>query len=214
MIQVASFVFNDFQENTYVLWDETLECVIVDPGCYHPAEQRELRDFISARQLKPVKLLNTHCHIDHILGNLFVSETYQVSLHLHEDELKTYQQASKWAAMLGLPLDQLDPPKDMVFLQEGEKIKFGNSELDIVFTPGHSVASLTFYNLAEQIAIVGDVLFYESIGRTDLPGGNMDTLVSSIRNKLFIWPDAIKLFPGHGPETTIGHEKRNNPFLR
>lgn len=211
MIQVASFVFNDFQENTYVLFDETGECVIIDPGCYKASEQKELIQFIDGKGLKPVKLLNTHCHIDHVLGNAYVADKYDLSLYMHRDEIKTYQETGRWADMFGMVVDEM--PDKKVFVDEGDVITFGKSELQIAFTPGHSIASITFYNLAEKFAIAGDVLFYESIGRTDLPGGNFETLASGIRNKLFVWPDEMKIYPGHGPVTTIGHEKMHNPFL-
>lgn len=211
MIQVASFVFNDFQENTYVLFDETGECVIIDPGCYKASEQKELIQFIDTKGLKPVKLLNTHCHIDHVLGNAYVANKYNLALYMHRDEIKTYQETGRWADMFGMVVDEM--PDKKVFVDEGDVITFGKSELQIAFTPGHSIASITFYNLAEKFAIAGDVLFYESIGRTDLPGGNFETLASSIRNKLFVWPDEMKIYPGHGPVTTIGHEKMYNPFL-
>ena len=183
MIKVQQFVFNDFQENTYVLYDESGECIIIDPGCHHHHEQKMLMDFIEGSKLTPVKLINTHCHIDHVLGNAFVAKKYGLELYLHKDELQTYSDTGRWAEMFGLVMDEI--PEKKVFVNEGDQIKFGNSTLDIFYTPGHSVASLTFYNKAERIAISGDVLFLESIGRTDLPGGNYETLINSIQNKLF-----------------------------
>jgi len=211
MIQICQFVFNEFQENTYVLYDETKECVIFDPGCHHPSDYKMLTDFISANELKPVKLVNTHCHIDHVLGNPFVSKKYGVALHLHKDELQTYRDTGRWAEMFGLVMEEI--PEEKVFIDEGDQLKFGNSTLDIFFTPGHSVASLTFYNRAEKICISGDVLFQGSIGRTDLPGGNFDTLINSIKTKLFTLDDDTKVFSGHGNSTTIGEERMHNPFL-
>ncbi|MFI5221861.1 MAG: MBL fold metallo-hydrolase [Bacteroidia bacterium] len=212
MIQVQSFVFNEFQENTYILYDETKECVIIDPGCRHDFEQKMLTDFISSKNLKPVKLINTHCHIDHILGNPFVSKKYALELFLHKDELQTYADTGRWAEMFGLVMEKI--PEKKIFIDEGDQILFGNSSLDIFFTPGHSVASLTFYNNSEKICISGDVLFRGSIGRTDLPGGNFETLISSIQQKLFSLDDEVKVFSGHGDPTTISFERRTNPFLQ
>lgn len=211
MITVQAFTFNEFQENTYVLYDETGECVIIDPGCYNPSEQRELVEFIDAHGLKPVKLLNTHCHIDHVLGNTFVAERFKLPLYLHEGELFTYNDTLRWTVLFGIA--PLEVPENKVFVTEKDTITFGNSTLHIAFTPGHSKASITFYNLDEQFAIAGDVLFMESIGRTDLPGGNYETLIQSIQTQLFAWPDETRIYSGHGYPTTIGHERKFNPFL-
>lgn len=211
MISVQQFTFNEFQENTYVLFDETGECIIFDPGCRHDFEEKALSDFISDKKLTPVKLINTHCHIDHVLGNPFVAKKYDLELYMHQDELQTYSETGRWAEMFGLVMEEI--PEKKVFINEGDQIKFGNSILDIFFTPGHSIASLSFYNKAEKICISGDVLFQESIGRTDLPGGNFDTLIQSIKTKLFMLDDETKVFSGHGNPTTIGHERYHNPFL-
>lgn len=156
-------------------------------------------------------VLNTHCHIDHILSNSYFTDQYQIPLYLHEQELFTYSDAAKWSAMLSIPVCEL--PANHRFISEKDSIRFGQSVLDIAFTPGHSIASLTFYNLTEQFALAGDVLFHESIGRTDLPGGNHSLLLRSIREQLMVWDDDIRIYSGHGPSTTIGHERRHNPFL-
>ena len=211
MISVQQFVFNEFQENTYVLYDESGECIIFDPGCHHASEQKILEDFISEKKLNPVKLINTHCHIDHVLGNPFVAKKYDLELYMHQDELQTYSDTGRWAEMFGLVMEEI--PERKVFINEGDQIKFGNSTLDIFFTPGHSIASLSFYNKAEKICISGDVLFQGSIGRTDLPGGNFDTLISSIKTKLFTLDDDVKVYSGHGDPTSIGFERKHNPFL-
>jgi glyoxylase-like metal-dependent hydrolase (beta-lactamase superfamily II) len=211
MITVQQFVFNEFQENTYVLFDETRECIIIDPGCHHAGEQKMLSDFISSAGLKPVKLVNTHCHIDHVLGNNFVAGKYHLPLYLHKDELQTYAGTGRWAEMFGMVIETI--PDEQVFINEGDRVQFGHSTLDIFFTPGHSIASLSFYSKADNICISGDVLFQESIGRTDLPGGNLETLLNSIRMKLFSLDDNMRVFPGHGNPTTIGYEKNHNPFL-
>ncbi|MFA6261274.1 MAG: MBL fold metallo-hydrolase [Bacteroidia bacterium] len=212
MIQLTTFVFNAFSENTYIVWDETHECVIIDPGCYDPSEQQKLTSFIASHGLKPVKLLNTHCHIDHVLGNEFVCATYKIPLYMHKDELFTYNAISQWTAMFGLNTQSI--PENKVFITEQDTIRFGNTELLIAFTPGHSIASVTFYHPGQRFAFVGDVLFRESIGRTDLPGGNYETLISSIKQKLFLFDDSTLVYSGHGPETTIGYERKNNPFLQ
>ncbi len=211
MISIQQFTFNEFQENTYVLYDETKECVIFDAGCRHDFEEKKLSDFISEKKLIPLKLINTHCHIDHVLGNPFVSKKYNLELYLHKDELQTYNETGRWAEMFGLVMEEI--PEKKVFINEGDKIKFGNSFLDIFYTPGHSIASLSFYNNTEKICISGDVLFQESIGRTDLPGGNFETLINSIKQKLFSLSNDVKVYSGHGNPTTIGHEKNHNHFL-
>lgn len=211
MIQVKQFTFNEFQENTYVVYDETNECIIVDPGCHHHAEQKMLTDFIDDKNLKPVKLINTHCHIDHVLGNNFVANKYNLELYFHKDELKTYSETGRWAQLFGLIMEEI--PEKKIFINEGDQIHFGHSVFDIFFTPGHSVASLSFYNKEQKICISGDVLFLESIGRTDLPGGNFETLINSIKQKLFTLADDVAVYSGHGYPTTIGHEKKFNPYL-
>lgn len=209
---VSSFTFNAFSENTYVLHDETKECVIIDPGCYDKKEQDTLRNFVSENDLKVVTLLNTHCHIDHVFGNKFVQDTYQVPFLIHEKDLPTLNAVPVYAPSYGFP--HYNPASPTDFLTEGEKITFGNTTLEILFTPGHAPGHVVFYNKEASICIGGDVLFQRSIGRTDLPGGNFDTLIQSIRTQLFILPDAVKVYPGHGPSTTIGEEKKLNPFLR
>lgn len=210
-MQVACFTFNEFSENTYVLFDTTGECAIVDPGCFKASERKQLTDFIATNHLKPTLLLNTHCHIDHVLGNAFVAKTYQLPLHLHKDELTTYADTGRWAAMFGLVMDEM--PEEKVFITEGSEVKFGQTNLAVLLTPGHSVASLSFYHAQSNQLISGDVLFYQSIGRTDLPGGNHQTLIQSIKNKLLPLPNQTKVYSGHGPVTSIGHEARHNPFL-
>lgn len=211
MISVHHFVFNPIQENTYILSDETGECVIIDPGCYDDSERRHLSQYIAEKQLKPVKLLNTHCHLDHIFGNAYVAETYRLQLECHENELPVLDAFLPTASMYGMNAEASPAPGK--FLKEGDKVHFGNSSLDIIFTPGHSPGSITFFNESDRLMIAGDVLFFGSIGRTDLPGGNFDTLIHSIKHKLFPLGDGITVYSGHGPSTNIGHERRHNPFL-
>jgi len=212
MTLVAKFTFNPFQENTYILYDDSKECVIIDPGCYDDDEKSELTNFIEQNNLKPVRLINTHCHIDHVFGNHFIIEKYQLPLEIHRGELPVLNVVPQVALMYGILFN--DPiPKVEKFIEEGDKIEFGNSKLESLFTPGHSPASLSFYCKAADFVIAGDVLFNGSIGRTDLPGGDFDTLISSIKDKLFPLGDNVEVHPGHGPKTTIGFEKRTNPFL-
>ena len=211
MLRVHSFTFNPFEENTYVLFDETKECVIIDPGCLTAEEQKDLAGFISGNSLRPVRLLNTHCHIDHVFGNRFVADKYKLDLEMHLSDLPVLHSLGKVSEMYGIPCQPSPEPK--IFLEEGGRILFGDSELEIFFTPGHSPGHVVFYSAKENFVISGDVLFLQSIGRTDLPGGDYDTLIRSINEKLFLLADETKVFPGHGPATSIGHERRNNPFL-
>lgn len=212
MIQIQGFTFNPFEENTYILFDESKECVIIDPGCFNSAEQKELAEFIREEGLKPVKLLNTHCHIDHVFGNSFVARTYKVGLEMHKEDLGTLHSLPQVSHLYSLNAEESVEPS--VFLEEGDKVQFGQSELDILFTPGHSPGSICFVSHADRFIIGGDVLFYGSIGRTDLPGGDHETLLKNIREKLYVLPEDYAVFSGHGPETTIGFEKKNNPFVR
>lgn len=210
-MNVKTFTFNDFEENTYILYDETGECIIVDPGCNTEEERKELTDFIDDHSLVPVRLVNTHCHIDHILGNAFVSEKYKLALCTHKGEVPVLESGKQVALMYGIPYTP--SPDISVFLEEGQEITFGNTTLKILFTPGHSPASICFYDEKSSKMIAGDVLFQGSIGRTDLPGGNYDTLIQSIKEKLFVLPDQVIVYPGHGPTTSIGFEKKYNPFF-
>lgn len=211
MIIVDYFAFNGFQENTYILHDETKECVIIDPGCYSNTEQQELVNFIESKGLKPVKLLNTHCHIDHILGNNFVAKTYNLGLEIHEKDLATLHATTEYGHLYGFTVDKSPEPSN--FLKEGDVVKFGNSQLDVLFVPGHAPGHIVFVCHEQKFVINGDVLFYGSIGRTDLPGGDHQTLINSIKTKMFVLGDDYKVYTGHGPATSIGFEKMNNPFL-
>jgi hydroxyacylglutathione hydrolase len=212
MLQIASMTFNPFQENTYVLYDESGECVIVDPGCYEPDEQQELRAFITGNDLRVVQLVNTHCHIDHVLGNEFVKHTYGVGLYIHKLDEPVLRAVSAYAPNYGF--NQYQPASVDGFLDEGGEISVGKTKLSILFVPGHAPGHIAFYSAGDKALISGDVLFYNSIGRTDLPGGHYDTLEKSIREKLFTLPDDTTVYPGHGPKTSIGFEKRTNPFVR
>src|ERR1051325_5562660 len=211
MINIQGFTFNPFEENTYILFDETKECVIIDPGCSNPSEQKELADFIAEENLKPVRLLNTHCHIDHVFGNSFIAKKYNLRLEINKNDLEVLHSLPQVSHLYGLNAEQAVEPSK--FLEEGDKITFGNSSLDILFTPGHSPGSICFVSHEDKFVIGGDVLFYGSIGRTDLPGGDHETLLNSIRTKFFPLDGDFVVFSGHGRETTIGFEKENNPFL-
>ena len=211
MIQVKTFVCNPFSENTYLLYDGTNECVIIDPGMNNGDEQNAIANFITKNSLKPVMLLNTHCHIDHVLGNKFISDNYGLLPTFHMGELELLTAVPSYAAPMGIQYETSPLPE--AFLPETGSVSFGNSRLDLIFAPGHSPAHLCFYAESENILIGGDVLFYRSIGRTDLPGGNYNQLISSIKEKLFKLPDDCAVYPGHGPSTTIGAEKQYNPFL-
>jgi glyoxylase-like metal-dependent hydrolase (beta-lactamase superfamily II) len=212
MIQIKSFVCNPYQENTYLLFDETGECIIVDPGMYSGEEENLVVDFIREKQLKPVLLLNTHCHIDHVLGNKFISDQYGLKPQFHKGELPVLAAVPAYAPQMGMRYE-VSPLPD-TFLNEAGTIHFGNSSLELIFAPGHSPAHLCFYSEAGKFLIGGDVLFYGSIGRTDLPGGDFNTLISNIKDKILILPDDVKVYPGHGNSTTIGFEKANNYYLR
>lgn len=211
MITIHTFAYNGFQENTYVLTDETNEAVIIDPGCYSVSEQTELFNFITKNNLTPVKLLNTHCHIDHILGNNFVCTKFNIELYIHQLDLPTLHATTEYGHLYGFTVDK--SPEPAHFLNDGDVVKFGNSTLEVLFTPGHAPGHVVFVNHEQQFVINGDVLFRGSIGRTDLPGGNHQTLINSIKNKLFLLPDDYVVHTGHGPTTTIGYEKKYNPFL-
>lgn len=212
MLVVKSFTFSPVQENTYVLYNEQKQCCIIDPGCYFEAERDELKTGIEKAGLTPVLLLNTHCHLDHVFGNKFVHDTWGLDLHLHEKEKPVLDFAPLSGERWQLPFDNYNGP--LVYLKEGNFIKIGEDQLEIRFTPGHSPGSVSFYSAADGFIIGGDVLFNRSIGRTDLPGGSMDTLVESIRTQFFTLPDETKVYSGHGPVTTVGYEKANNPFVR
>lgn len=212
MLRVKSFTFNPVEENTYVLYNAQNECCIIDPGCYFQEERDGLKTDIEKTGGTPVLLLNTHCHLDHVFGNKFIYDTWGLPLHLHEKEKPVLDFAPQAGQLWQLPFDNYDGP--LVYLEEGNTIKIGGDELEILFTPGHSPGSVSFYHAAGGFVIGGDVLFNGSIGRTDLPGGDFDTLINSIQTRLFTLPDDTKVYSGHGPVTTIGFEKMNNPFVK
>jgi hydroxyacylglutathione hydrolase len=210
MISIKTIVFNPFAENTYVLYDETRECAIIDPGCYTDEENNHLKEVINELDLIPVSLLNTHCHIDHVLGNAFVNQEFGLDLQIPIDDKETYQAVPNYAAMYGFP--NYKHLETNSYIREDDILKFGNSVLKAVFVPGHTQGHLAFVNEKEEICIGGDVLFDGSIGRTDLPGGDFNTLIDSIQGKLFKLPAQTVVYPGHGTTTTIEKEMNSNPF--
>jgi hydroxyacylglutathione hydrolase len=212
MLTIKSFEFSPIQENTYILYNEFNECAIIDPGCYFDEEKEALSEFIKQEDLKPVLLLNTHCHLDHVFGNKYVAEQYGLTLHLHKDEVPVLQFAPTSGLMYQMPFDNYQGAFN--FLEKDDIIRIGKDELKVLYTPGHSPASVSFYCQAQEFVIGGDVLFRQSIGRTDLPGGNLETLLQSIRTQLFVLPGDTVVYSGHGPETTVSYEKANNPFLQ
>lgn len=211
-LSVHTLTFNPFQENTYIISAPSGECVIIDPGCFDQIERDELVQTINDLGLKPVRLINTHCHIDHILGNSFVAKIWGLGLEIHEGELPVLDSGIMVSNMYAIPYEV--SPKPNSFLSEGDEIVLDGHTLKVLFTPGHSPASICFYSAADGWVIGGDVLFYESIGRTDLPGGDHQTLLRSIRTQLFVLPNETVIYPGHGPSTKIGYEKMFNPFMQ
>ncbi|MEQ9426573.1 MAG: MBL fold metallo-hydrolase [Cyclobacteriaceae bacterium] len=210
MIQIKSFEFNPFSENTYILYDETKEAIIVDPGCYDQSEKDNLTQFIEDNDLKVVKLINTHCHVDHVFGNKFVKAHFGVELFIHKKDEPTLEAVKVYAPVYGI--DKYEPATADKYLDENDHVEFGDSSLDILFVPGHAPGHIVLVHKEQKFCIGGDVLFHGSIGRTDLPGGDFDTLIENIHSKMFKLDDETKVYPGHGPTTTIGFEKANNPF--
>lgn len=211
MFLIKVLTFNPVQENTYVLYNEHNECIIIDPGCYSGEEKETLRSFITTNELHPQMLLNTHCHLDHVFGNKFIGEAYRLPLQIHKNEEAILQMAPASGLMFNLPFDNYTG--ELIFLKEGDIILLGEDSLKVIETPGHSPGSICFYCEKQKFVIGGDVLFYQSIGRTDLPGGSHESLIKNIQEKLFVLPHDVKVYSGHGPATTIGDEIKYNPYL-
>jgi hydroxyacylglutathione hydrolase len=212
-MSIQVFVFNPIQENTFVIYDQVSgECAIIDPGCINDQEFEQLKGFITANNLKPVKLINTHCHFDHILGVERCRTEWNLKWEAHLGDTFMVDRAQAQAAMFGISISPIQPVE--ISLVDNSKIKFGNIELLAIHVPGHSPGSICLYNKARQTLIAGDVLFRGSIGRTDLPQGDYNTLIDGIKSKLLTLPSEVKVYPGHGPSTTIGYERNNNPFLQ
>jgi len=212
MFSVKVFIFSPIRENTYVLYNSDRQAVIIDPGCYGAGEKQELSDFIAGKGLNPVLLLNTHCHLDHVFGNRFVAATWGLVPHIHPLEQKVLEFAPAAGLMWNMPFDAYQG--ELRFLEAGEVTGLPGDPLSVLFAPGHSPGSICFHSAEGGFVISGDVLFRGSVGRTDLPGGNADTLKASIREVMYALPEDTVVYSGHGPSTTIGEEKRSNPFVR
>lgn len=211
MLHLKTFCFNPFQENTYLLYTDDGEAWIFDPGNSNVHEDAEIKHFIEERKLRLTRFLLTHAHIDHILGSAFIHATYGLLPEAHEAELFFVKRMPESARMYGVQCEPSPMPEK--FLKDGEVLRLGNHELLCIHAPGHSPGSICFFNKANNILIGGDVLFYGSIGRSDLPMGDHDTLLASIHEKILPLGDTVNVYSGHGPATTIGHERTHNPFL-
>ncbi len=211
-MELKTFVFNPFYENTYLLYDENKEAVIVDPGCYEKFEQDELISFIHENDIKPLAILNTHCHIDHVLGNAFLKRHYGIPLWIPENEQEMFRSVEAYAFNWGIANYETSEPDHLY--AEDETFELGDSSIRFIYAPGHSPGHMMLYIDKDATLIAGDVIFRESIGRSDLPGGDYATLESSIKQKVYTLPKDTNIFPGHGPQTTVGYEMMNNPFVK
>lgn len=209
---VKSFVFNAFYENTYVIYDTSGNAYIIDPGCYEKYEQQELTEFIEGEKLKPIAIVNTHCHVDHVLGNAFLKDYYKIPLWIPEKEQDLLRAVEVYAPQYGLTRYHAAIPDRTI--SEKDTLMLGDEILEIRFAPGHAPGHLIFYHPKSKVLIAGDVIFRESIGRTDLPGGSFTQLEASIRAQVYSLPDDVTIYPGHGPETNVKYEKTNNPFVK
>lgn len=212
MIQVKSFCFNAFQENTYVVWNEQGDALIIDPGCYTFEERSTLRAFLTEQNLAPQAIINTHAHVDHVLGVAAIKEIYQIPFGLHQKDIVLLNDVKNRAEFYGFPHYQ-EPAVDF-YLEEGKEITFGGLSPNVLFVPGHAPGHVAFYFADDQVLFSGDVLFRRSIGRTDFPLCSHEDLLKSIKTQLYTLPDAVKVYPGHGGPTSIGEEKALNPFVR
>lgn len=211
-MQIKTFVFNPFYENTIILSSEQGNCFIFDPGCYESYEVEELTEYVRMNDLKVKAIINTHCHIDHVLGNSILKSEYKVPLMIPTNEREVFDAVPAYAPQWGITGYQ---HADVDEYMEGDSVmSLDEIQLKLIEVPGHSPGHLMFYMKDEKVIVGGDVLFRESIGRTDLPGGNHDDLLSNIQQKVYILPEDVTVYPGHGPTTTIRHEKQNNPFVR
>jgi len=210
-MNIKKFTFNPVEVNAIVLWDDTLECVIIDPACFYPHEEQQLKLFIETNHLKPVRLLNTHGHFDHLMGNGFVEKTWGLKSEIHKKDSFLVEQAANQSTMFGMSMSK--PPLPYRFFEDGEILTFGKSSLKVIYVPGHSPGGVAFYSETDKLLIAGDILFCGSVGRTDLPKGNHEQLIAGIHEKLMVLDPKVKVYCGHGPETTIGAEKSSNPFL-
>lgn len=210
-MEIFRFIFSPIEVNTYVLADKTGKCAIIDCGCYEKQESDTLEKFIKQQKLDPVLLLNTHCHLDHIFGNKFILDRYNLKALSGERDEMNRKDAVQHAMLFGLSMDE--PPEPGGFIADNQILTFGNTELVALNVPGHSSGSVAFYSEKNGCVFTGDALFSGSIGRTDLPGGDFDTLIKSIKSRLFVLPPSTVVYAGHGEETTIEREMKSNPFF-
>ena len=211
MIEIKIFPHNLYQMNAYLLYDESGEGVLIDAGNSNDEELQEIVNFTEQKDIQLKMLLNTHAHIDHIVGNDAIIEKFGLKLYAHKAGLNFYKTISQYGSALGFSISQTHLPD--VFIKDGDDLEFGNTKLKVLYTPGHADGSICFYDAENKYVVVGDVLFQQSIGRTDLPTGDFDILAESIRSKLYTLPDETTVFPGHGPSTQISYEKMDNPFV-
>lgn len=207
-MQIKTYTFNEFRENMYVVYDDSLECILIDAGCSTSREEERLDAFIKEQKLKPVALVNTHGHVDHVIGNAYICEHYKVDSYLHPEDFILLDNVVAQGALFGMKVAQPPKPKSL-----GSTITFGNSSFEVLHVPGHSKGSIALYSQVQGVVFSGDTLFQDSIGRTDLPGGDYDEIMNSLRNVLMNLPNDTIVLPGHGYETTIGEEKMQNPFI-
>jgi glyoxylase-like metal-dependent hydrolase (beta-lactamase superfamily II) len=210
-MEIFRHVFSPVEVNTYILADKAGKCAVIDCGCYNKTEFEKFTGFLKKKNFEPVLLLNTHCHLDHIFGNRMFLEKYKIGALCHKEEEKNRRNSGQHAIMFGLIMET--PPEPADLLNDGQIISFGSIKLQVLHVPGHSSGGLAFYCKEENVVFTGDALFAGSIGRTDLPGGNFDTLINSIRTKLFVLPPETVVYPGHGESTSIGEEMRSNPYI-
>ena len=204
-------VFNPYEVNTFIVSAADGQCAIIDPACCSPAEQATLKKYIADKGLRPLWLINTHGHFDHVIGNAFLCNTWPVKTAAHRDDLFLMENAYRQGEIFGFSVEQ--PPTPQVFFEDGDTVTFDDVTLRVFHIPGHSPGSIVLYSPEQKWVIVGDVMFRGSIGRSDLPGSNYNTLIAGIEEKLMTLPPDTKVYPGHGPETSIGRERKYNPFL-
>lgn len=212
MIKIKQFVFNHFDENTYIVWDESKECAIIDPGMNSDVENDKLSRFIADNQLIPKKVLLTHAHIDHVAGLRYVCETYGLPVTMHADGQAFLGQAEAYGNAMGFGTKNMNDLQTE-YITDNATINFGSSALKALYVPGHAAGSMAFVADSPKVVFTGDVLFRQSIGRTDLPTGDYDMLMEMLNTKVLVLDNDCEVLPGHGPNTTIGDEKNFNPFL-
>ena len=211
-MEIFRLIFSPIEVNTYILADQSGDCAVIDCGCYNKKEFEKLTAFIQKKNLNPVLLLNTHCHLDHIFGNGMFLQKYNLGTHCSQLDEMNRKSSVQHALLFGLKMDY--PPEPAGFLSDGEEITFGSVSLKVLHVPGHTTGSLAFYSEKDNVVFTGDALFSGSIGRTDLQGGDYETLIKSIKSKLFILPPETVVYPGHGDETTIEREMKQNPYFK